>query len=552
MNKNQIVEYVDILFKAALSKCGNIVDAQDLVQDTVLAALAALGKAEIENPEAWLITVLNRRYYDMLRRKYHKPTVCFDVLAEVPASGGEYDRIEESEEYEHVRRCLSYLTELYREVMVRYYMHGEKVKEIAAALGISENTVKSRLDAGRKRIRKEFMMENYVKQSYEPDILHIASSGRNGLDGEPFSLVGKDRIAMNLLILAYDRPISVTELAKAIGIPMAYLEPVITRLIDGGLLKRTGDKVYTDFIIYTDLDRKSSFDLEKQLAESLYKEIWTVMEKGFEELHGSTCYGRQSASKQVKLDSFFAVRTMQNAVNNVRDEACGGPLPFEEYPERPNGGKWFAMGACYPAHYDFGAPDNECEKYSISGESKSSQTVKCIQTKRQNLTICEYDTLLGRTQLGMRGGLKRPMEDVDIGQVLYAIDCGREETLPMISADCFDNFEIFIESRYLARENGKIVCDIPVLSDEERFWLYELSERIDRLIAGQFHDEFMKLMKNPVKLPPHLKSVPEWLRRMLCCAALPMLVIEKAKDNGMFPQCANYPAPAILISVREA
>lgn len=90
------------------------------------------------------------------------------------------------------------------------------------------------------------------------------------------------------------------------------------------------------------------------------------------------------------------------------------------------------------------------------------------------------------------------------------------------------------------------------MSDEERFWLYELSERIDRLIAGQFHDEFMKLMKHPVKLPPHLKSVPEWLRRMLCCAALPMLVIEKARDNGMFPQCADYPAPAILISVREA
>lgn len=108
MNKNEIVEYVDHLFRAALCKCGNIVDAQDLVQDTVLAALAAAGKEEIENPEAWLMTVLNRRYYDMLRRKYHKPTVCFDVLAEVPGSGGEYDRIEESEEYEHVRRCLSY------------------------------------------------------------------------------------------------------------------------------------------------------------------------------------------------------------------------------------------------------------------------------------------------------------------------------------------------------------------------------------------------------------------------------------------------------------
>lgn len=219
MNKINLTEYVDFLLDAAIYKCGNIVEAEDLVQDTLLAALTVLERKSIDNPAAWLMTVLNRRYYDLLRRKYNKPTVSFDVITDVPGDGEIYDDIEKSAEAEEIRRCLAYLIKLYREVMVRYYMHGEKVKDIAAALGISENTVKSRLDAGRKRIRKEFAMENYTKQSYEPESLVMSISGRCGFDGMPFGLVGNDKIAMNLLILAYDKPVTVTELAKAIGIP---------------------------------------------------------------------------------------------------------------------------------------------------------------------------------------------------------------------------------------------------------------------------------------------------------------------------------------------
>ncbi|MBP5608139.1 MAG: hypothetical protein J6X66_07720, partial [Lachnospiraceae bacterium] len=30
---------------------------------------------EIENAKSWLITVLNRKYYDLLREKYRKPLV---------------------------------------------------------------------------------------------------------------------------------------------------------------------------------------------------------------------------------------------------------------------------------------------------------------------------------------------------------------------------------------------------------------------------------------------------------------------------------------------
>lgn len=554
MNKENLTEYADFLLNTALYKCSNIADAQDLVQDTLLAALAAVERKSINDPKAWLTAVLNRRYYDLLRRKYNKPTVSFDVAGDIPDSGEIYDGIEKSAEAEEIRRCLAYLTKLYREVMVRYYMHGEKVKDIAADLDISESTVKSRLDAGRKRIGKEFAMENYTKQSYEPENLWVTCSGSGGFDNEPFSLVGDDKITMNLLILAYEKPVTITELAKAIDIATAYIEPVIEKLVSGELMKRVGNKVYTDFIIYTEADRTANIALEKQIADSIYKDVWKIMDNGFEKLHDRDFYKRQTQSQQVKLDSFFAVRTLQHAVLTVRNEPCGGFMPFDEYPDRPNGGKWFAMGSRYSANYDYSSPEHEYGKYYISGEACSSHIVNCDgyeQIKNFELTLCEYNTLLGGTQIGMRSRLKRRMTDTEIGQMLYAIHSGKEEQLPIISAACFENFDNFIERRYLAKEGEKVTCAVPIITDKERLKLYDLSEKYDNILAKNFHDDWLKLMVNPVKLPPHLKSVPEWQRYMECCSTVTMRIIKNALDNGLFPKCADYPAPAILISIKE-
>lgn len=66
--------------------------------DTLIAALAAIEqKKEISDPKGWLMTVLNRRYYDMLRRKYRKPLVSFDVIEDIPENNAVWDKIESSE-----------------------------------------------------------------------------------------------------------------------------------------------------------------------------------------------------------------------------------------------------------------------------------------------------------------------------------------------------------------------------------------------------------------------------------------------------------------------
>ncbi len=272
MDKEKIAGYADYLLKAAIYRCDSLDDAEELTQETLMAALIASEQGRvIENPKSWLLGVLNRKYYDKLRQKYRKPTVSMDIIAEMPADSAAYERIEKQSDAENIRRCLTNLTRIYRETMIRFYMRGESIKQISSALGIPENTVKSRLDTGRRHIRKDFNMESYTKQSYEPEVLWVCSSGESGLNGEPFSLIKDDKITMNLLILAYNKPVTLPELANAIGISTVYIEPVVERLIKCELMKKTGDKVYTDFIIFDEADRTKNSRLKASLPTSCIK-----------------------------------------------------------------------------------------------------------------------------------------------------------------------------------------------------------------------------------------------------------------------------------------
>ena len=62
MNLNNLTEYADYLLQTAMYKVQNISDAEDLVQETLMAALLAMKKGKtIDNPKSWLVTVLNRK-----------------------------------------------------------------------------------------------------------------------------------------------------------------------------------------------------------------------------------------------------------------------------------------------------------------------------------------------------------------------------------------------------------------------------------------------------------------------------------------------------------
>lgn len=549
MGMEEILAQADYLMHVAVSKCDSWDDAQDIVQNTLLEGMLALKKGtQINNAKNWLCTVLNRKYYDLLREKYRKPLVFFgtDFEAFMEKESAEFtpDTDEELSEAENIRRLVAGLTGQYREIIVKHYFHGQGVKEIAEKLSLPENTVKSRLRLGRDRLRKELTMEKYEKQSYEPENLWISSSGCGGDNGEPYSLVKNDRITMNLLILAYEKPVSIPELADAIGISTTYIEPIVERLVGGELMKKTGDKVYTDFIIYTEKDITNTFEIQKQLATDLWEDLWKYIEEGLNTLRNKAFYKKQNPAQAVKLEGYFVLHSVYRAVIKVRDEVSGTGNSYD-YPLRKAGGRWYAMGSRYPADYDY--DNSPVTKYGISGEAGG---VYEYLPGAKKVGLYDYDTdALGKTHsiYSIVGDWMASREIVT--KFLYAVYRNDERMLSGISAKAIENINAFEELDFVERlPEGKLKLNVPVLTLDEKNDFYELMNEYRDIFATTFHDEFLKMIKNPTEVPKQIKQdVPEFLRYIHTCCYFPSALIYELREHGkLFKDCKRPVSPVFM------
>lgn len=156
------MEYVDItpfageIYAAAVRKAKDALAAEDIAQETFLAAFQAIRRGkEPENVRAWLRRILDNKYCDWLRRKYHQPVVSFaDYPWDIADGNDLQEKADYEAEWEQVRQALGYLAKNHREVLVRFYIHQQPIGRIAEELNIPIGTVKSRLHSGRRQIKE--------------------------------------------------------------------------------------------------------------------------------------------------------------------------------------------------------------------------------------------------------------------------------------------------------------------------------------------------------------------------------------------------------------
>ena len=241
--EKQCEEYFSYLYSLARRLYSDCPDIDTLVQETLMALFVKIRKGEtVEYPKGFLATVLKNQYNGWLREKYKRDiveysdaTMC-DTGIE-PEDKGKKEYL--TEEYATVRREIGRLIRIYRDVTVRHYVHGQTVEQISKELGIPRGTVLSRLSSARNQIKEGLeTMEKYAQISYEPESVAIEIWGHIGLAGEPLSLIRSD-IESNILILAYENPVSVRGIADTMGMPSAYIEQIIETLIAGELMGRT-------------------------------------------------------------------------------------------------------------------------------------------------------------------------------------------------------------------------------------------------------------------------------------------------------------------------
>ena len=151
-------------------KIGDFHIAQEITQDAFLNAYQKLGTLKNHNLFAgWLYVIASNLCLDYLRRnRLPMESLDADNTNEVDkGSYSEYVAEKQEEEADETRRevvkeLLKKLPESERTVMTLHYLGEMTIKTISEFLGVSQNTVKSRLSRARNRLRKE---EDIIQES---------------------------------------------------------------------------------------------------------------------------------------------------------------------------------------------------------------------------------------------------------------------------------------------------------------------------------------------------------------------------------------------------
>ena len=151
----------------AVSLCGNLDRADDLVQETLVKAWSNIGSfVEGTNLRAWLFTILRNIYYSEYRKRRREvadPDGTFAAkLATAPAQSSHMDLLD-------FRAALQQLPGDQREALILIGASGLSYEEAAGICGCAIGTMKSRVNRARSRLA---------------EMLSITSGMEFGHDGE--------------------------------------------------------------------------------------------------------------------------------------------------------------------------------------------------------------------------------------------------------------------------------------------------------------------------------------------------------------------------------
>ncbi|MBQ6052677.1 MAG: RNA polymerase sigma factor [Clostridia bacterium] len=136
------------LLRYCCMMCGNVSDAEDLLQETFMKALSnldlleELGKNE---RRAWLYKVARNLFYDTCRRRAVEQSHMPQPEEETDGGFSEFE----------TAMLLSTLPPDISRIFIKRYFHGYSSKELAKEFGLSPSGVRAALSRARKLLREK-------------------------------------------------------------------------------------------------------------------------------------------------------------------------------------------------------------------------------------------------------------------------------------------------------------------------------------------------------------------------------------------------------------
>lgn len=559
------------LTRYAYTRARNKDEADEVVSDTVLSWIRDVraGKV-IENLSGYLRTVFERRLNDRLRRQYRREVEFSDdgtVLNSIPDDSDPEELSRSVREAEAVRKALGQLAAIYREVVYRHYMKGQGVEEIACALGVPVGTVKSRLSDGRGQMREtvaKHLQEKesvrvagesmdtvknsvavdtrpYSEASYAPKQVTIGIWGNVGRKNEPFCYMDS-LIAQNILVLAYEKPISIRDLSAALGIPTPYVEHEVDILVHGEMMGRTpGGLVYTRIFMQTEEDGFGNVEAQEALAAEIAPIMWRMMEEGLAPLWSDdtsatrTYTAKQMATFRLMLANQMLEWVLFSPQMDMRDPDVT-PMP------RPNGGWWLATGTVY----EYGQA-LYTHKYSCSGPVKVNyvKPPACEGALPLQMgMMMDYQSLFGATHWNY-GRMKHSF---GVNEILRFYASFMTDAIKPADPRIYELVPEFEKMHILHRNgDGEIKLDIPTMTFAEwDRWEAALKALTAAVIEAVGESVRALIARTVNRVPDHVDGRTTYLHSGVMGCLIPA-TMKALAENGCIPDVVMGKTPVILV-----
>lgn len=246
-------------------------DARDLAGEIIVDAMLVLRSGKkIENFYGLFWRIAQNKVVDFYRKKRPAKISLDDMensLLGFDKSIGDYIK---QEELDTLSKSMTRLANIHRDILVRYYIKNQSVKEIAAALKLPTGTVTSRLSDARRNLKETFeTMENRnKKESKKHQIVDFSLSFFG--EGNAAAMAISSLIDRQILFCCREKSKTLIQLSKELEIPQLFLEESISKLIKANVLfEEKKGKYLTDFTIFPLSVIRKAHDADSKLVKEL-------------------------------------------------------------------------------------------------------------------------------------------------------------------------------------------------------------------------------------------------------------------------------------------
>jgi RNA polymerase sigma-70 factor (ECF subfamily) len=348
VDNERIAGMLDKTFAWSINRTFSREEAEELTQEILFQAIKSIGElrdGKKFEPWFWRLADITLKVFRRGKAK-NRNNMSFDEVA-VMAFEDEYD-FEADEEYQNLRRSISQMSAIYRDIIVLHYYDNLTCKTISQRLGLPEGTVTYRLSMARSKLKERCSQMN--EQVLKPAQLKIRITGEGNYNGEskpfPWQYID-DALSQNILWNAYREPKTVEELSEIIGVPAYFIEDRIGNLIKReAVIKPTKMTIQTDFLIFDEKINSYSTEHSGKFVAAVSEQFYQLSRKLTEKLLDTNYDVRgylfipklQTARSFDEILCLLSVMMLDKFVPDYK------PTEYSAIQQKYDGGRWDYTG----------------------------------------------------------------------------------------------------------------------------------------------------------------------------------------------------------------